>query len=59
MSGCIELVEEIDESFDAIICPVGTGGTLAGLAAGLGESQRSERVWRPRPARTPPAPPPC
>ncbi|MCF4119870.1 pyridoxal-phosphate dependent enzyme [Antribacter sp. KLBMP9083] len=35
--GCAELVAEIDEPFDVICCPVGTGGTLAGIAAGLEE----------------------
>ncbi len=34
--GCAELVTEIDEQFDMIATAVGTGGTLAGLAAGLG-----------------------
>lgn len=33
--GCVELVEEIDRPYDLIVCAVGTGGTLAGLAAGL------------------------
>lgn len=39
--GCVELVDEIDEPFDVIACAVGTGGTLAGLAAGLGAGQRA------------------
>lgn len=39
--GCIELVAEIGERFDVIVCAVGTGGTLAGLAAGLSEDQRA------------------
>ena len=39
--GCRELVEEIDQPFDVIACPVGTGGTLAGLSAGLGDGQRA------------------
>lgn len=33
--GCAELVAEIDEPFDYVCCPVGTGGTLAGVVAGL------------------------
>ena len=33
--GCAELVGEIDEDFDVVCCGVGTGGTLAGIAAGL------------------------
>ncbi|WP_232662997.1 1-aminocyclopropane-1-carboxylate deaminase/D-cysteine desulfhydrase [Pseudonocardia sp. TRM90224] len=39
--GCAALVSEIDQPFDLICCPVGTGGTLAGLAAGLGSGQRA------------------
>jgi 1-aminocyclopropane-1-carboxylate deaminase len=39
--GCAELPGEIAEPFDVICCPVGTGGTLAGIAAGLGERQRA------------------
>lgn len=39
--GCAELVEEIAERFDVICCPVGTGGTLAGIASALGEGQRA------------------
>ncbi len=37
--GCAEIVAEISEPFDLIACAVGTGGTLAGLAAGLGDEQ--------------------
>jgi 1-aminocyclopropane-1-carboxylate deaminase len=33
--GCAELVAEIDEPFDYLCCPLGTGGTLAGLVVGL------------------------
>lgn len=33
--GCAELPAEITEPFDVICVPVGTGGTLAGVAAGL------------------------
>jgi 1-aminocyclopropane-1-carboxylate deaminase len=39
--GCAELPGEITEPFDVICCPVGTGGTLAGIAAGLGPGQRA------------------
>lgn len=39
--GCAELPGEIAEPFDVICCPVGTGGTLAGIAAGLGTGQRA------------------
>ncbi|MEV8633651.1 pyridoxal-phosphate dependent enzyme [Streptosporangium sp. NPDC051023] len=39
--GCAELPAEIDVPFDVICCPVGTGGTLAGIAAGLAPGQRA------------------
>jgi 1-aminocyclopropane-1-carboxylate deaminase len=39
--GCAELPGEITEPFVVICCPVGTGGTLAGIAAGLTEGQRA------------------
>jgi 1-aminocyclopropane-1-carboxylate deaminase len=39
--GTAELSAEITESFEVICCPVGTGGTLAGIAAGLGPGQRA------------------
>ncbi|MFD7026099.1 1-aminocyclopropane-1-carboxylate deaminase/D-cysteine desulfhydrase [Promicromonospora sukumoe] len=39
--GCAELVGEITEGFDVVCCGAGTGGTLAGLAAGLGPGQRA------------------
>jgi 1-aminocyclopropane-1-carboxylate deaminase len=39
--GCAELVGEISEEFDIICCGVGTGGTLAGIAAGLAPGQRA------------------
>lgn len=39
--GFRELLDEINEPFDVITCPVGTGGTLAGLAAGLRRGQRA------------------
>ena len=41
VKGCAELPGEIAEPFDVICCPVGTGGTLAGIAAGLGPGQRA------------------
>lgn len=41
VKGCQELVDEIDTSFDVICCPCGTGGTLAGVSAGLRGSQRA------------------
>lgn len=39
--GCAETTAEIERPFDVICCPVGTGGTLAGLAAGLRPGQRA------------------
>ena len=39
--GCAELMAEIDTEFDIICCPCGTGGTLAGIAAGLKPGQRA------------------
>ncbi|CAM3184412.1 1-aminocyclopropane-1-carboxylate deaminase/D-cysteine desulfhydrase [Stackebrandtia soli] len=39
--GCVELAEELRTQVDAdvVACPVGTGGTLAGIAAGLSSGQ--------------------
>jgi 1-aminocyclopropane-1-carboxylate deaminase len=39
LRGCAEIPGEIDRRFDLICCPCGTGGTLAGLAHGLGPGQ--------------------
>lgn len=39
--GCREIVAEIDVGFDVVCCPVGTGGTLAGLAAALPPGTRA------------------
>jgi 1-aminocyclopropane-1-carboxylate deaminase len=39
--GCAELVAEITVPFDVLGVPCGTGGTLAGVAAGLREGQRA------------------
>lgn len=39
--GCAELVGEFTQEFDVICCGVGTGGTLAGIAAGLRHGQRA------------------
>ena len=41
LAGCAELVTEIEQPFDLIVCPVGTGGTLAGLSSGLTDGQRA------------------
>lgn len=39
--GCAEVLTEITLDFDVICCPVGTGGTLAGLTTGLSSGQRA------------------
>jgi 1-aminocyclopropane-1-carboxylate deaminase len=41
LAGCAELVEEITQPFDLIVCAVGTGTTLAGLSSGLIEGQQA------------------
>ncbi|GAA1581054.1 pyridoxal-phosphate dependent enzyme [Kribbella sancticallisti] len=37
--GCAELPAELDASVDVVFCAVGTGGTLAGVAAGVRADQ--------------------
>ncbi|MFF0270059.1 1-aminocyclopropane-1-carboxylate deaminase/D-cysteine desulfhydrase [Kribbella sp. NPDC004536] len=37
--GCSELAAELTQPFDVLFCAVGTGGTLAGVAAGLAGRQ--------------------
>jgi 1-aminocyclopropane-1-carboxylate deaminase len=39
--GCTELPAELDLAFDVVCCPCGTGGTLAGISAGLRPGQRA------------------
>jgi 1-aminocyclopropane-1-carboxylate deaminase len=39
--GCAELPAELGIEFHVVCCPVGTGGTLAGIAAGLSPEQRA------------------
>jgi 1-aminocyclopropane-1-carboxylate deaminase len=41
VKGCREIVDEIDHDFDVICCPVGTGGTLAGIASALPPGTRA------------------
>lgn len=41
LRGVGELVDEIDVAYDVICCPVGTGGTLAGIALALPEGRRA------------------
>jgi 1-aminocyclopropane-1-carboxylate deaminase len=35
LKGCIEMVNEIEDDFDMVCLPCGTGGTLAGILEGL------------------------
>ncbi|GAA1119588.1 pyridoxal-phosphate dependent enzyme [Kribbella jejuensis] len=42
--GCAELPAELDASVDVVFCAVGTGGTLAGVAAGLRPDQSAVGV---------------
>ncbi|GAA1716633.1 pyridoxal-phosphate dependent enzyme [Kribbella yunnanensis] len=37
--GCAELADELDPAVDVVFCAVGTGGTLAGIAAGVKSHQ--------------------
>lgn len=39
--GCAELPAELKDPFEVLFCAVGTGGTLAGIAAGLSSNQRA------------------
>lgn len=41
IQGVKEILNEIEIDFDFITCPVGTGGTLAGLASGLHPHQKA------------------
>ncbi|KYG83416.1 1-aminocyclopropane-1-carboxylate deaminase/D-cysteine desulfhydrase [Roseivirga echinicomitans] len=40
IKGCVEIISEVDQDFDVITCPVGTGGTVSGLIAGLNGTKR-------------------
>ncbi len=42
IKGVAEIISEVDISFDVIVTPVGTGGTLAGLLFGL---EGKSEVW--------------
>lgn len=42
--GCAEIPGELTEPFDVLFCAVGTGGTLAGVAACLGPQQSAVGV---------------
>ncbi len=39
--GCAEIAAEIPMDYDVVCCPSGTGGTLAGVAAGLRTGRRA------------------
>lgn len=41
LQGCQEIPDEISIDYDIICCPCGTGGTLAGISAGLRDKQRA------------------
>ncbi|ADD41591.1 1-aminocyclopropane-1-carboxylate deaminase/D-cysteine desulfhydrase [Stackebrandtia nassauensis] len=41
VKGCAELPGEIDVDYDLVCCASGTGGTLAGIAAGLPDGKRA------------------
>lgn len=44
LPGLAELVSELDRPYDAVVCAVGTGGTLAGIAAALPPGRRAVGV---------------
>lgn len=44
LPGLTEMLAEIDVDYDAVVCGVGTGGTLAGIAAGLDDGRRAVGV---------------
>ncbi|WP_245576526.1 1-aminocyclopropane-1-carboxylate deaminase/D-cysteine desulfhydrase [Flexithrix dorotheae] len=41
VKGCAEIVADIDQDFDYICCACGTGGTLAGIIAGLHHQKKA------------------
>ena len=41
VKGCAEILSLIDIPFDHVCCPVGTGGTLAGIISSLRENQKA------------------
>jgi len=40
IQGCEEIINDIQQPFDVISCPVGTGGTITGLISGLKGAKR-------------------
>ena len=41
VKGCMEIVNEIENDFGVICCACGTGATLAGISASLGDRQKA------------------
>lgn len=41
IKGCAEILSHIDIPFDYVCCPVGTGGTIAGIISSLNENQKA------------------
>lgn len=41
VKGCAEILSHIEIPFDFVCCPVGTGGTLAGIVSSLKEGQKA------------------
>lgn len=41
VKGCAEIISHIDIPFNYVCCPVGTGGTLAGIISALKENQKA------------------
>lgn len=41
VKGCREIVDHIHVDFDVVCCPVGSGGTLAGISTALANGQRA------------------
>ncbi|MCK9920827.1 pyridoxal-phosphate dependent enzyme [Frankia sp. AgPm24] len=42
--GCVQIAAEIGTSYDVVVCPCGTGGTLAGLSHGLAPAAGTRAV---------------
>lgn len=42
--GCVEIIDELQEKYDHIVCAVGTGTTVAGLLKGVSEKQLKTKV---------------
>ena len=41
VKGCAEIISHINVPFDFVCCPVGTGGTIAGIISSLKEKQKA------------------